>query len=141
MAKSYRTHVSPKTGGVSPVATKQMAKEAFARLLYQLMTAKGWRQADLARASGLTRNSISVYMRAGSMPDPDSLKALAKTFNKEPQDLLPNYVEGAIEKDNPELEFRVSPGDPKTALLRINKIVPTSLALKILAMLEESNAS
>jgi hypothetical protein len=58
-----------------------------------------------------------------------------------PETLLPNYTESAIERDNPELEFRVSPGDPSKAWLRINRLVHTSTAIKILALLEGDDAS
>jgi transcriptional regulator with XRE-family HTH domain len=117
-----------------------LAKDEFARRLYKLMIDKGWRQADLARHAGLPRNAISVYLRGASLPNPESLKALAKAFDMEPGLLLPNYTESAIERDNPEIEFRVSPADPKKAWLRINRLVYTSTAIKIMALIEADDA-
>lgn len=137
MARSPRTHLPPNhTMKKSPLIPKHLAKDEFARRLYQLMLGKGWRQADLARQAGLPRNAISVYLRGASLPSPDSLKALAKAFDMEPSVLLPNYTESAIERDNPEIDFRVSPADPKKAWLRINRLMATSLAIKILALIE-----
>lgn len=141
MAKSYRTHISPKPDKPkSNLIPKHLAKDEFARRLYKLMIDKGWRQADLARASGLPRNAISVYLRGASLPNPDSRNALAKAFDMEPNVLLPNYLESAIDRDNPEIEFRVSPADPKKAWLRINRLVSTAAAIKIMGLIEEDDA-
>jgi transcriptional regulator with XRE-family HTH domain len=140
MAKSPRTHLPPARTVKSPLIPKHLAKDEFARRLYKLMIDRGWRQSDLARHAGLPRNAISIYMRGVSLPNPESLKALAKAFEMEPGVLLPNYTESAIERDNPELEFRVSPGDPKSAWLRINRLVKTSTAIKIMAMIEADDA-
>ena len=141
MAKSSRTPLKvSKAAMKSPLVPKHLAKEEFARRLYQLMKDKEWKQADFARASGLTRNSISVYLRGDSLPNRDSLKSLAKALGVEPDHLLPNYKESAIDRDNPQIEFRVSPSDPKSAWLRINRLVSTSLAIKIMALLEAEDA-
>lgn len=142
MAKSNRTpsKQQSKTPMKSPLVPKHMAKDEFARRLHSLMREKGWRQADFARASGLTRNSISVYLRGDSLPSPSSLKALAKALDVDPDHLLPNYRESAIDRDNPQIEFRVSPNDPKSAWLRINRLVSTALAIKIMALLQDEDA-
>lgn len=136
MARSPRTHLPPGKTAKSGLIPKHLAKDEFARRLYKLMIDRGWRQADLARHAGLPRNAISVYLRGASLPNPDSTKALAKAFDMEPGVLLPNYTESAIERDNPEIEFRVSPADPKKAWLRINRLVSTSTAIKIMALIE-----
>lgn len=141
MAKNTRTHLAPSNKMKSPLIPKHLAKDEFARRLYKLMIDKGWRQADLARASGLPRNAISVYLRGASLPNPESTKALAKAFDMEPALLLPNYTESAIERDNPELEFRVSPADSSKAWLRINRLVHTSTAIQILALIEKDDAN
>lgn len=141
MARSPRTHLPSGKISRSALIPKHMAKDEFARRLYELMLAKGWRQADFARASGLPRNAISVYLRGASLPNPESLKALAKALDVKPDELLPNYTESAIERDNPEIDMRVSPGDPKHAWLRINRLVSTGLAVKILNMIADEDAA
>lgn len=141
MARTTRTHLPSAKHSKSPLIPKHLAKEEFARRLYKLMLDKGWRQADLARACGLPRNAISIYMRGVSLPTPGNLEKLAEAFGMKPETLLPNYIESAIERDNPELEMRVSPGDPAKAWLRINRLVRTSTAIKILALLEADDAS
>lgn len=143
MAKSYRTHVQPKKAGTTPAAPrlvpKPLAKEEFARRLYAKMQEKGWRQSDLARAADLERNAISIYMRGVSLPSPESLKKLSAALGMTPEELLPNYTESAMDRDNPEIEMRVSPADPKSAWLRINKLVSVSLAVKIMGMLDDAD--
>lgn len=139
MARSTRTHLPPSKTVKSPLIPKHLAKDEFARRLYKLMVDRGWRQADLARHAALPRNAISVYLRGASLPNPESLKALAKALEMDPSVLLPNYTESAIERDNPEIDFRVSPADPKKAWLRINRLMPTSLAVKILALIEAAD--
>lgn len=141
MARTTRTHLPPTKQSKSPLIPKHLAKEEFARRLYKLMLDRGWRQADLARAAGLPRNAISVYLRGASLPTPSNLEKLAKALEMKPDTLLPNYTESAIERDNPEIDFRVSPGDPTKAWLRINRLVHTSTAVKILAMLEADDAN
>lgn len=140
MARSSRTHLPPNPALKSPLIPKHLAKDEFARRLYKLMIDRGWRQADMARHAGLPRNAISVYLRGASLPSPESLKALAKALDMEPGVLLPNYTESAIDRDNPELEFRVSPADPKKAWLRINRLVSTALAIKIMGLIESEDA-
>ncbi|SEP26831.1 Helix-turn-helix [Rhodopseudomonas pseudopalustris] len=115
---------------------KHLAKDEFARRLLTLMRRKGWRQAEFARQAGLARNAISVYLRGSSLPNPESLQKLAKALGVKPEELLPNYQEAAIERDHPELELRVSPGDSKTAWIRINRAMPTTLAIKIMGLIE-----
>lgn len=142
MAKSYRTQLPPTSDkpAKSHLIPKHLAKDEFARRLYKLMLDRGWRQAELGRRAGLARNAISVYLRGDSLPNPESLAKLAKAFDMKSDDLLPNYVESAIDRDNPELEFRVSPADPKLAWIRINRSMPTSLAIKIMALIEAHDA-
>lgn len=142
MAKTYRTHLPASDKTVkSRLIPKHLAKDEFARRLTTLMREKDWRQSDLARRAGLARNAISVYLRGDSLPNPESLKKLAGALGVKPEELLANYTETAIERDNPEIEFRVSPADPKSAWLRLNRLISTSLAIKIMQLIEEEDAA
>ena len=53
----------------------------FASRLKELREGKGYRQVDLAEKIGVTKNTVSVWERAGRMPDLDTLELLAKEFN------------------------------------------------------------
>ena len=141
MPRKIRTHF----GGDAPsdplLAPKNLTKQEFGRRLYKLMLAKGWHQSELARQSGLPRDSISVYVRGKSLPTPTSLAALAKALEVETVELLPNHVESAIDESEPAFEFRVSPNRPDVAWLRINRLVSTSVGLKIMEMLNDDDAA
>lgn len=116
---------------------KHLSKQEFARRLYKLMISKGWRQSELARRSGLPRDSISTYMRAKTFPTPQSVKKLADALGVEPTDILPNYIEGSIDEDTPMLEMKVSPNVPGMAWLRVNQLVPLNIAVDVLKILQE----
>jgi transcriptional regulator with XRE-family HTH domain len=57
----------------------------FPDWLLNEMSKRGWSQADLARASGLNRQSISDYVnRRRTNPEPDALVAIANALNISP---------------------------------------------------------
>src|SRR5690349_15157362 len=120
MTRKVRTHVTVDDqapgGQMTPRLTpKHLTKQEFAKRVYDLMMRKGWHQSELARRSGLNRDSISTYVNGTSLPTPVKLQALAKALEVEPNDLLPNYTESAIEADNPSFEMKVSTSAPSTA--------------------------
>jgi len=51
---------------------------SFAQYLRAAMDERGWNQADLARASGLSPKSVSEYISKGVIPRADRIKALAR---------------------------------------------------------------
>lgn len=57
-----------------------------------------------------------------------------------PEDLLPNYLERAVDEDEPSFEMKVSPGDPTTSWVRINQRLPSDVAAQI-AVLVHSHAA
>jgi transcriptional regulator with XRE-family HTH domain len=124
----------------SNLAPSHLTKQQFGKRVYQLMLSKGWRQSELARQSGLPRDSISVYVRGKSLPTPTSLAALAKALGVAPEELLPNHIEGAIDADMPAIEMKVSPNAPNIAWLRVNRLVTVESAMKIMDILANDNA-
>lgn len=137
MARRIRTHVLNDGSSEPKLTPKHLTKQEFGKRLYNLMLRKGWHQSELARQSGLPRDSISVYMRGRSLPTPLSLAALAEALDVKAEDLLPNHIESAIDEDNPSMELKVSPGAPNQAWIRVNRLVSTSTALKIMQLLED----
>lgn len=134
MARKSGTAVVTNDGNTVP---KHLSKQEFARRLYRLMVEKGWRQSELSRRSGLPRDSISTYMRAKVLPTPESLRKLAGALGIDATDLLPNYVERAIDADIPMLEMKVSNSAPSKAWLRVNQLVPLTIASEIIAILQK----
>lgn len=132
-----RTHIIDGNftpGNLTPAA---LTLQEFSRRLYRLMLSKGWTQAELARQSGMTRDSISGYVRGNHMPTHESVKALAKALGVKPEEILPNIIESAIDEDIPSLELKVSTSDPSKSWLRVNRLVNTKTASQIISLLDE----
>lgn len=61
------------------IMSKRMDKTIFSDWLLQQLQDKGWSQAELARASGLTRQAISNYINGVvRKPDEDALASIAR---------------------------------------------------------------
>jgi len=81
--------------------------EHFSDWLLKELSKREWSQADLARASGLNRQSISDYInRRRTNPEPDALVAIAHGLNISPitlfrqAGLLPNSNNGDVKLDD-----------------------------------------
>lgn len=136
MAAKVRTHIAAHDAPTEPsLRPKHLTKQEFGRRLYTLMLQKGWKQSDLARHAGIARDSVSTYVRGLSIPEPLNLERLAKALGVSAHDLLPNVVESAIDEDNPSLELKVSSGNAAVSWLRVNRLVSTNTAVKIVDML------
>ncbi len=155
VAKRIRTHLTTEVGdsplplGLRP---KHLTKQEFGRRLYKLMIAKGWNQSDLARhatsyakkhagCGEVSRDNVSTYIRGTSLPLPDKLKSLAGCLDTTPEELLPNYVESAIDDDQPAFEMKVSTANPGLAWLRVNRLVRTATATAVAQLLEKDDVS
>lgn len=132
MARNTRVHGKTATTRMTP---KRLSKQQFAQRLYELMESKDWHQSDLARASGLARNNISTYMNARSLPEPKSLRALARVFKVKPEELLPNYMANAVERDLPEFEIKSIAGDVENVWLRVDRMVSKTTAYRVMEIL------
>ncbi|MCH4543182.1 helix-turn-helix domain-containing protein [Ochrobactrum sp. A-1] len=136
MAKATRTHLSGGSSPESELTPSYLTKEQFGRRVYQLMTAKGWRQAELARRSGLTRDAISTYVTGRSFPSPQNAAKLAEALGVTAEELLPNMVEEAIASAHPDFEFKTSAGDPTRAWIKIDRSVSLATAVKIAELIQ-----
>lgn len=147
MARKDRYHLGkPQDEDSTPVAKGDakgdfVSKEEFGRRVYRAMVAKGMSQSDLHRSTGLTRDSISGYVRGRSFPGPINLHKLADALGVEANSLLPNPEHQAIREDTPSFEMRISNADPNKALLRVNRIVKPETAAKVVAILNEDRQS
>jgi transcriptional regulator with XRE-family HTH domain len=146
VARKYRTHVSDDKAAAEASASvafapKHITKQDFAKRLYQLMVGKGWHQSELARQSGLARDNVSRYTTGKSMPSPLALRALARALDVKPEDIMPNYIESAIDEDAPALDIKVSTNSPTKAWLRVNQLVSTDTAVKVAQILQADAAN
>ena len=140
MVRRSRTHILQDDTMNEPLTPAHLTKQEFARRVYRLMRGKGWTQSELSRRAGIPRDSISVYIRARSLPEHGNLLKLAEALGVEPDQLLANKTEAAIDADFPAFEMRVSPGAPDKAWLRVNRLVGRSTALRIATLLENDDA-
>lgn len=112
-----------------------LAKQEFARRLRSQILQRDWNQSDLARAAGLTRDSVSSYLRGLVLPQPLSLDRLAKALGVTPDYLLPEVAVAAVDLENPAFDLKVSASQPDQAWLRINRQVSFATAARISEML------
>ena len=72
----------------SAMPAKKTPKTSFGQRLFALRTARGYTQADLAKALGTTQRVISYYETKGELPTPDVLAALVHTLEVTADELL-----------------------------------------------------
>ncbi len=141
MARKVRTHLFSVGETGSSLEPRHLSKQEFGKRLYNLMLRKGWNQSELARQAGIQRDSVSTYINGRSLPTPKNLLALSTALGVEAELLLPNHTEEAIEADETSFSFKVSPSQPNTAWLRVNRLVTLATAVKIAELLENDNAT
>lgn len=130
-------------------ATAELRNQEFARTLYKLLIEKGWSQSDLARrVFGATKDSrgynvakgrdrISVYLRGQAYPEPKTLNKIAKVLRVSVEDLAPDIHTATIDREKPEVMIHQASGHPDKVHLVVNKVVPASVAAKVMALVNE----
>lgn len=63
-------------------------KVSFGEWLSKELEILYWSQADLARATGLSRAAISKLVSGESAPTPETLNSIAKALKKPPEDIF-----------------------------------------------------
>ena len=135
--RSRQTMEPTPTTSLTP---KALTKQEFGRRLNGLILDKNWNQADLSRAAGLGRDSISTYVNGKTFPTPRALNALATALGVAPADLLPNAMMSAMEDEHPAIELRQAAGHPGKAWLRINRSMSFASAAKIIEIINDEDA-
>lgn len=129
--------------------------ETFAHRLHTALLDKGWSQSDLARrvwgeirydaegnpAGPVGRDRISQYCRAKAMPAPGTLKKIAQVLGTTAEELAPNITASTIQREQPALKLEMVAGHSDKCLVKINRIMPLRLALKIAEIVEEAEHS
>ena len=113
----------------------QSVKQEFGRRIHALLRERNWNQAELARAAGLGRDSISTYIKGTVFPDPKNLKKIADALGTTPQALMPEGM--AVAQDLPMFEIRQSSTDPDKVHIRINRTVTFEQATKIFSIINQ----
>jgi transcriptional regulator with XRE-family HTH domain len=125
--------------------------EAFGRKLFFELERRGWSQSDLARKlfpnsdvkydnRGYTvtkgRDVVSSWVRGKALPSPQNLIKVAAALGMDPEVLAPDITTSTIEKENPTLSINMIAGHVDKCYLRVNRLVPLSVALEIAKLLE-----
>lgn len=125
----------PRKAEAAPTKT---SNAEFGRRIQSLMLERNWNQAELSRAAGLGRDSVSTYIRGKVFPDPKNLKLIADAFGMTPQQLMPSDMTSVMDAEVPALEIRQSAADPSKVHIRINRTVTVEQAGKIFAILNHA---
>jgi transcriptional regulator with XRE-family HTH domain len=104
----------------------------FGARLKHYLKLKHWNQSDLARATGLGRDSISTYIAGTVRPTPKNLVKLSQALGVQPADLLPDSPR--LEPNSPILEMVQLPDG--MVMLRIVKAVTLDQAVEIFTILK-----
>ena len=113
-----------------------LTRQEFGKRLYNFMMRKLMSQSDLARASGMGRDSISQYVRGRSVPSPKNIQKLCDALGIEIDDLFPNYEAWPSTSASPTLEMKSIDAVVDKVWLRINMEVSTVKALEALKILK-----
>lgn len=125
---------------MAPSSKQKEPKTEFGRRLKSLMLEKGWNQSDLARHADMGRDNVSGYINGKYLPNAKHLHRLAHALNVSGQTLLPSEEEMPVAPREEEyLEMRQIPGRSGRVSLRINKVVPMPLAIKVIEMIEQND--
>lgn len=139
MAKDKSTETGSELALVADDA-RQQAKTDFGRRLHKAMIKKGWRQSDLARHSGIGKDSVSNYVNGRTVPTQQNIEKLAQVVGVSPNDLWPGY-DGSMEGRRNVISFRVDPEDSAFAFVVIDSRLPVDLALKILGLAKDTSVN
>jgi len=123
--------------GEVDVTRKVILKTEFGRRVWQNMVKKDMNQSDLARASGLGRDSISQYVRGRNTPSPQNLVKLAKALNVDPNELLPNHEANAVAHEVPTFQIQQIGNESNAVWLHVNQRVTSDQALRVMQILNE----
>jgi transcriptional regulator with XRE-family HTH domain len=111
-------------------------KERLSSNIRRLLVQRGWNQSDLARHSGVGTDNISRYLRGKYVPNAKHLGKIADALGVQASDL---YREQ--EPDDYAVEFRMLRDDPSQALIRLNQVMPTEIAVQIVTLVNRARLS
>lgn len=118
---------------------QRFARRDLASRLKRLLNERGMTPSEFANKLGVGRQKISSYTTGRSFPKPSMLVAMAKALGVEPKDLHPQ-AGVTMQSDASVVDFQSVPGNPKRMIVRLNVVLPTPIAIKIMALVNEDVA-
>lgn len=140
-------------GDDSSLTPEFLSRQEFARRLQAAMLRRGMNQAALARRAFGTltdkrgyevpkgKDSLSGYLSGKRLPGPTKLAMLARALDMEPEELLPNALAAAADKEHLSFSMRELAGHPGNVWVTLDRLLPTTVAVKIAAMIAEADAA
>lgn len=124
--------------------TSDLVRQKFAERIISELARRNWNQSDLAKEAtkhlpkgALTRDSVSNYCNAKSLPGPGFLRAIALAFGTSPEDILPERGVHVARETGPIMPVDVRDVGGGFAFVRVNKRVRFDTALKILTAIND----
>ena len=120
----------------------------FARKLRRLMAKAQLSQSDLAREcwgeeetsdgylGARGRDKINRYVTGKTMPDPESLRLMAKALGVPEAELAPTVVGSVLEREHPEVRVTLIAGHREHGHLTLDTVMSWKAILQILAIHE-----
>jgi transcriptional regulator with XRE-family HTH domain len=120
-------------------STDEQRRAHVAEKLHTLSLKNGWRQADVCRATGLGRDSVSRYFQGATLPEALAISKLAQAFNVAPTDIDPEAGFTRITPIAParQVEVTLDPARKGYAMLRIDQPVRLGTIGRIIQMIED----
>jgi len=137
--KHITSRAPPSDDGAVDLSQRSIRKQEFGRRLYKIMLDKRLNQSDIARLSGLGRDSVSQYIRGRSVPTPQNLEKLAEALNLQPNDLFPNYAAQAVISEQPTFQIKSVEHEPESMWLIVNTKVSAVKAVQIMQILNDKD--
>jgi transcriptional regulator with XRE-family HTH domain len=118
---------------------KASSRKEFGRRLQNFILKRGWTQSDLARETGIGKDSISGYVRGRSIPSPLKVLRIAEALEVRPEDLSINTSHDPVRQESSSLQLTVAQGDPSRAWLTIDRELSFSTAAAIIKLIESDD--
>lgn len=139
-----RKEVDDDGEGPARLSPKQRLRELFSAQLNDMMGAKRLNIADLERATGVAKASLSTYALGRNLPSRKNHLTLASFFNVPMERFFePLQGEGAafVKSRTDVLKLHIKTDDPSLSRLLVDMQVPTELGAQIAGMLSKLNAT
>lgn len=122
------------------LAQRKISKSDLARMM--------WPDPDLIRIDArgyefhANKSQISKWCKNQTVPNAINLARLCEVLNMRVEDLAPDLMSEGGSGETKDIEMSIVTGRPDVARLHINLLVPTDVAVKVIALLTaETNKS
>lgn len=127
--------------------------ETLGTKLHRALLERNWSQSDFCRklwpgetiidSRGYTapkgRDRVSAWLADKNTPQPQQLQRIAEVLGMPAEELAPGGLSSVNERETPALQISVLTGAPDRCMVRVNKLLPLSVALEIARLVEQAS--